>query len=283
MNYRHSFHAGNFADVVKHAVLARIVLHLKKKDAAFRVIDTHAGTGLYDLKGSDANRTNEWREGIGRLIGATLSPAAQDLLAPYLEAVRACNPPDALTRYPGSPILIRHWLRAQDRLTACELHPETASALETSLRGDARIKAIEIDGWTALNAYIPPKERRGLVLIDPPFEEPGEYDRLADALAAAHRKWPTGLYLAWYPIKDARECAAFSHALARTGIGKMLQAELTLAAPEAERLRGTGLIVVNPPWTLESELRILLPELARIIGGDHKGGTKVAWLGGPNR
>ncbi|MGB9370120.1 MAG: 23S rRNA (adenine(2030)-N(6))-methyltransferase RlmJ [Xanthobacteraceae bacterium] len=264
MNYRHAFHAGNFADVVKHAVLARIVAHLKEKPAAFRVIDTHAGAGLYDLGGPEAGRTGEWRDGIGKLVAAELEPAARELLAPYLEAITVFNA-GPLKVYPGSPVLLQHWLRPQDRLIACEREPSAARALMARLRGDKRAKAVTIDGYTALNAYVPPKERRGLVLLDPPFEQPDEFEKLARGLSAAHRKWPTGLYALWYPIKNARETQGFARRLAGLSLPHTLQAELSL--PGREGLRGSGLIVVNPPWRLESELAVLLPALYRALAG----------------
>jgi 23S rRNA (adenine2030-N6)-methyltransferase len=281
MNYRHAFHAGNFADVVKHAVLARVLVHLRQKPAAFRVVDTHAGAGVYDLAGPEALRSGEWREGIGRLRAAGLAPAIRELLAPYLDAVAALNPQGRLARYPGSPALARHWLRPQDRLIACELEPSAAAALARSLRGDARSKAIAIDGWQALAAYLPPKERRGVVLVDPPFEQEGEYARLAENLGKAHRRWPTGIYLAWYPVKDAKETATFARRVARLGIAKVLRAEVTVAAQAAmTRLRGTGLLLVNPPWTLPDELAALLPALAATLAHDGKGETRLDWLAG---
>jgi len=281
MNYRHAFHAGNFADVVKHATLARIVAHLKEKPAAFRVIDTHAGAGHYDLAGPEAARTAEWRDGIARLIGATLAPVLRDLLAPYLDAVAAFNG-EALKIYPGSPLLAQHWLRPQDRLVACEREPVAAQALALRMRGDNRVKAVAIDGYTALNAYVPPKERRGVVLIDPPFEQPDEHDRLAQALAGAHRKWPTGIYAVWYPIKDTRESEGFARRIVRLGIARILRAELTVPGRDAERLRGSGLLVVNPPWKLEQELAVLLPALAAVFaaGASGQGAAKVGWLTG---
>jgi 23S rRNA (adenine2030-N6)-methyltransferase len=279
MNYRHAFHAGNFADVVKHAVLARIVAYLKEKPAAFRVIDTHAGAGLYDLSGAEASRTGEWRGGIGKLLAADIAPAARDLLGPYLDAVASFNP-GPMKLYPGSPALLRHWLRAQDRMIACEAEPVAARALANRMRGDNRIKAVAIDGYQALNAYVPPKERRGLVLTDPPFEQPDEFGRLAEALAGAHRKWPTGIYLLWYPIKDQRAAHGFGRDIARRGIARMLRAELTVATVrDGEKLNGSGLIIVNPPWTLEAELALLLPALAEILAVQ-KGASKLDWLAG---
>ena len=214
MNYRHAFHAGNFADVVKHAVLVRILLHLAGKPAPYRVIDTHAGAGLYDLTGPESSRSGEWQGGIARLFAAGLAGAGsagidapvRPLLAPYLDAVAARNDGGGLTRYPGSPALVAAFLRPQDRLVVCEREPGAAAALARNFAHDRRIKPVAIDGWTALNAYVPPKERRGLVLIDPPYESADDFHRLSGAFAQAHRKWPIGLYLLWYPIK-AREAA----------------------------------------------------------------------------
>src|SRR3954452_10789978 len=195
MNYRHAFHAGNFADVLKHAVLVRILLHLRSKPAAFRVIDTHAGSGRYDLAGPEASRTGEWRDGIGRFAAARqapvhLEPDVAELMAPYLDVVARLNGGGQLSAYPGSCEIARAHLRPQDRLVACELEPNAARALARNLAGDARVKVVAIDGWTALTAYVPPKERRGLVLIDPAFEQPDEFTRLGERFAAAHRKWP---------------------------------------------------------------------------------------------
>jgi 23S rRNA (adenine2030-N6)-methyltransferase len=279
MNYRHAFHAGNFADVVKHATLARIVAYLKQKPAAFRVIDTHAGPGLYDLSGPEASRTGEWRAGIGKLAAVPLTPAVRELLAPYLDAVRSFNPGGTLQVYPGSPALVRSWLRPGDRMVACEREPVAARALAARMQGDRRIKAIAIDGYVALNAYVPPPERRGLVLVDPPFEQADELDRLVHALAAAHRKWPGGVYLLWYPIKDAGETAAFARRLAGLAIARILRVEFSLPARGDDRLRGAGLIVVNPPWTLHDELGVLLPALAQALGGA-PGGAVLEWLAG---
>ena len=285
MNYRHAFHAGSFADVVKHAVLARIIAHLKDKPAAFRVIDTHAGAGFYDLSGDEASRTGEWRAGIGKLTKATLAADVRALLSPYLDAVAAFNSGGKITAYPGSPVLAQCLMRAQDRLIACELEPVAAQALTARMRGDDRVKAITIDGYTALNAYVPPKERRGVVLVDPPFEEPGEFERLADGLARAHRKWPTGIYALWYPLKDARVTDTFARRLAGLGIARILCAEVTIpgraAAPgpnDTPRLGGTGLILVNPPWTLEGELGVLLPALAAALAEKDQGRTRLDWL-----
>jgi 23S rRNA (adenine2030-N6)-methyltransferase len=263
MNYRHAFHAGSFADVLKHAILARVLVHLRGKTTPFRVIDLHAGAGLYDLASQEAGRTGEWRDGIGRLFDAALPAEAGALLAPYLAAVRSCNPDGALHHYPGSPLIACALLRPQDRLVACELEPAAAAALANRLRAIRQAKAIAIDGWVALGAYVPPNERRGLVILDPPYEQPDEFARLSAGLAAALRKWPTGIYVAWYPIKGREGPDALAGALRRSGIEKALRLEMTVAAPTADgRLSGCGVIVVNPPWRLQSEAEIMLAALS---------------------
>jgi 23S rRNA (adenine2030-N6)-methyltransferase len=281
MNYRHAFHAGNFADVVKHVVLARILVHLCTKPAPFRVIDTHAGAGRYDLAGPEASRTEEWRDGIGRIAARHFTPDIEMLLAPYRDVVARLNHGPQLATYPGSCEIARAHLRAQDRLVACELEPNAAEALARNLSGDARVKVVAIDGWTALTAYVPPKERRGVVLIDPAFEETGEFARLADRFAAAHRKWPTGIYILWYPIKSRHEPDDLAQRLQRLAIAKVLRAELTvMAARESDRLAGSGLIIVNPPWTLEQELAALLPPLVARFARDADSAYRLDWLAG---
>ena len=281
MNYRHAYHAGNFADVVKHAVLCRVLVHLRDKPAAFRVIDTHAGAGRYDLAGPEAGKTQEWQGGIDRLMRAELAAPVRALLAPYLDAVAALNPDGKLATYPGSPALAKASLRWQDRLIACELEPNAADALEHELAGDARAKAIAIDGWTALNAYVPPPERRGIVLIDPPFEQEDEFAQLARGLESAHRKWAQGTFLVWYPIKTREQPDALARRLRRTGIAKILRIEINVTAGRADnRLAGCGLIVVNPPWTLAGELGTMLPALAAILSAPGGGSQRVDWLSG---
>jgi 23S rRNA (adenine2030-N6)-methyltransferase len=278
MNYRHAFHAGNFADVHKHSVLARILVHLRRKPAAFRVIDTHAGAGRYDLLAPEPSRSGEWRDGIERVWEARRQLHGPDaLLAPYLAAVVALNPDGRLRIYPGSPLIVKYLLRPQDRLIACELEPRSAAALAAALRGDARAKAVAIDGWTALGAYVPPKERRGLVLIDPPFEDGADFMHLSSALAAAYRKWPTGIYLMWYPIKDRAAPDALARRLQKLALPNVLRCELTLGPPRAEAgLVGSGLIVVNPPFTLEPDLRIFMPALRAALSP--RAASRIDWL-----
>ncbi|MER9296393.1 23S rRNA (adenine(2030)-N(6))-methyltransferase RlmJ [Mesorhizobium sp. M0621] len=281
MNYRHAYHAGNFADVVKHVVLMRLLEYLKQKDKAFRVIDTHAGIGRYDLSSVEAQKTGEWQGGIGRLIDAQFAAPVAALLAPYLETVRSLNPEGGIQKYPGSPLIARHLMRKQDRLTAIELHPKDVAKLRTHFAGDFQARIIELDGWLALGAHLPPKEKRGLVLIDPPFEEAGEFERLVEGLMRAHKRWPGGIYALWYPIKDRKAIIAFRKALKQSGIPKLLDIEFEIRPASSEpSLDGSGLLLVNPPFTLEGELRILLPALHRLLAVEKPAHWSLEWLAG---
>jgi 23S rRNA (adenine2030-N6)-methyltransferase len=272
MNYRHAFHAGNFADVIKHIVLVRILTYLQDKPAAFRVIDTHAGAGRYDLTGEEAQRSGEWLTGIARVMQARFSEAASPLVAPYLDIIRAFNPPRELKAYPGSPLIVRALLRPQDRLTACELEPKARKHLIGALRRDTQARVVDLDGWMALPAFVPPNERRGLVVIDPPYEAKDEFARMASGFAEAFTKWPTGSYLLWYPAKSRRATDELARhvALAAAGgpsPGKCLRLEFS-AAPQAAdgALVSAGLLLVNPPWSLAGELKTILPELEKPLG-----------------
>ncbi|MGO4438502.1 23S rRNA (adenine(2030)-N(6))-methyltransferase RlmJ [Rhizobium sp. RAF56] len=281
MNYRHIYHAGNFADVLKHAVLARLVRYMQNKDKAFRVLDTHAGIGLYDLSSEEAQKTGEWRDGIGRVIEAKLEPQVANLLEPYLSAVRELNPEGGIRLYPGSPKLSRMLFRPQDRLSAMELHPEDFVRLHRVFEGDHHVRVTELDGWLALGAHLPPKEKRGIVLVDPPFEEEGEYDRLIDGLEKAWRRFPGGTYCLWYPLKKDAPIRAFHEGLQALEIPKMLCAELTVKSDRHETgLTGSGLIVVNPPFTLKDELHALLPALKDILTQDRFASHRAFWLRG---
>jgi len=272
MNYRHAYHAGNFADVLKHVTLALIIEHLKKKDAAFRIIDTHAGRGAYALDSVEALKTREWEGGIGRLLGPDAEPLPMDVervVAPYLEAVRAENPQQGLSTYPGSPLIARRLMRMQDVLIANELHPDDAVALKAALARNRRAKVLTLDGWDTLKSLLPPRERRGIVLIDPPFEQADEFERLADGLAAGLRRFATGVFLAWFPIKGTQPVARFYDRLSMFAT-EVLRVELRLsgsASPD-DFLNGCGLIVANPPHSLERDLTIVLPELVRRLGRD---------------
>src|SRR5580692_4137777 len=285
MNYRHAFHAGGFADVIKHIVLVRILLYLQDKPAAFRVIDTHAGAGRYDLTSEESRRGAEWLTGIARVMQARFSEATLPLVTPYLDIVRAFNPQRDLEAYPGSPLIARALLRPQDRLTACEVEPKARKRLIDALRRDTQARIVDLDGWMALPAFVPPKERRGLVLIDPPYEQKDEFERMADGFAQAFTKWPTGSYLLWYPVKSrratdslARHVAAVARAVAPAG--KCLRLEFSVAPQTADAgLVSAGLLIVNPPWTLAGELKLILPELEKPLG---RGGAGRFRLETPN-
>ncbi|WP_026607394.1 23S rRNA (adenine(2030)-N(6))-methyltransferase RlmJ [Methylocapsa acidiphila] len=276
MNYRHEFHAGNFADVLKHIILTRILLHLAAKPAPFRYIETHAGSGIYDLSAPEAEKTAEWRGGIGRLAAAELPPEAQALIAPYLNVVAPFL--DAKPRrYPGSPEIARALLRRQDRMILCELHLRAFQDLRAHLGADRRAKLIEIDGYVGLKAFIPPVERRGLVLIDPPFEDAEEFLKLAKALEGAQRKWATGIFLLWYPVKDKGQVDALARTLAEAGAKSLLRLELQVAPDTGSGLVRTGLIIVNPPYRLDAEAEIILPSLSQSLAKGASGHL-IEWI-----
>ncbi len=282
MNYRHIYHAGNFADVVKHAVLALIIEHLKLKPAPFRIIDTHAGIGRYSLSANEAEKTGEWRDGIGRLLSEPLPPDIADILAPYLAAVKAENPGwqagHDLAIYPGSPVIARNMLRRGDALVVNELHPEDFDTLAQAMARDKQTKVLNQDGWSALKALLPPKERRGVVLVDPPYEEPGELARLTAALADAVRRFATGTFVMWYPIKDQRPVFAFRRELVEAGFEKLLSVELLIKPTNTGGLAGCGLVILNPPYGLKEKLDVLLPFLSEIFAQAPGAASEVRWL-----
>lgn len=258
MNYRHRFHAGNVADVFKHLVLVELLRALAAKEAPFCVIDTHAGSGLYRLKAP-----GEFEAGIGRLWPVR---AEWPALAGYFASVAAVNG-KALENYPGSPLLIARHLRAQDRAVFIEQHAEEAAGLRDNLRGRSRIAIHEGDGFAMLKALVPPPENRGLVFIDPPYEKTDEFTRLAGSLTDACRRWRNGLYAIWYPIK-ARPPVERLHAVARDlGVAALAVELLTLREDVPQRLNGSGMLLVNPPWKLEENLRKALPLLAGFLAG----------------
>jgi 23S rRNA (adenine2030-N6)-methyltransferase len=272
MNYRHAFHAGGFADVIKHIVLVRIRTYLHAKPAPFRLIDSHAGAGLYDLTDEQARRGGEWLTGIARIMQARFSQQAATLLQPYLDIVRAFNPRGPLQAYPGSPLIARALLRPQDRITACEVEPAARKALIDALRKDAQARVVDLDGWVALPAFVPPNERRGLVLVDPPFEASDEFERLAEGFSFAFAKWPSGVYLLWYPAKSRRASDQLARQVAQTA-GSVrpertcLRLEFSVAPQAVDgALTSCGLLIVNPPWTLQSELKTILSELEKPLG-----------------
>ena len=293
MNYRHIFHAGNRCDVVKHAALTLVLAHLRAKEGGFAVLDTHAGIGLYDLTDPRALKTDEAAEGILALLAAPALPA----LADYYEVLRKLNPlwdgksTDDFRTYPGSPLIAFHMLRAQDRLIACELHPEDAeilrinapvavarSAEQSRRKNNNHLQIHHRDGFEAMGAFLPPPEKRGIVLIDPPYEQPDEFERTASHVAAAWRRWPTGIYMIWYPVKDRPAIWKFHEALAEAGIAKILCAEFIYQEEtRADRLNGSGLIIINPPWKLDEELAALFPALHQAMRTNYAGVT-VKWM-----
>ncbi len=260
MNYRHAYHAGNFADCVKHALLIAWLRLLARKEAPVVVLDTHAGAGRFALDGTEAARTGEWLGGIGRLLTDT-----PEELAEYVGLVRSVG------LYPGSPSIVRALLRPQDRLMACELHPEDVTSLRGLLAGDGRCAVHHRDGYEAIGALLPPRDaRRGLVLIDPPFEAEGEFERLAAGIRLARGRFATGGVLAWYPIKGRAPSRAFHASLA--GLRDVMCFELCLRAPlDAARLNGCGLVAVAPPFGLEAEAPALLSALLARLGDREKG------------
>jgi 23S rRNA (adenine2030-N6)-methyltransferase len=283
MNYRHAFHAGNFADVLKHAILARILVYLKRKDAAFRFIDTHAGPGRFDFTSAEARRSPEWRDGVAKLLKASPPAPIAALLAPYVEAIGPYDAAGMPASYPGSPAIAQKLLRTQDRLALSEANPEEREKLIAALGRDRRLSIVGTDGYVALNAYCPPRERRGLVLIDPPFEAPDEARRVEQALGAAIRKWPTGIFVAWRPIRETAPDAHFLNSVAALGAPNILRLELDVGAgpPGAHGqtpLARSGLLVVNPPHTLLAEARLVLPFFARLLARDGRGACVCEWL-----
>lgn len=260
MNYRHAYHAGNFADVMKHAALALVLDSLKRKETPFFVLDTHAGLGAYDLEAPQAEKTGEYLGGIAKILALPEPPAALDS---YLSVIRAWNGSGELRRYPGSPELVRGLMRPQDRMALVELHPEDVQVLRSRFHGDRRVGVHHLDGYTAAKGLLPPAERRGLVLIDPPFEEKNEFERLTAALRRVRRLWSTGIVMVWYPIKGRGPVDAFLAAVSETGGPETIAVELMLRpADDPFRLNGSGLLVINPPWKLAETVEELLPVLA---------------------
>lgn len=261
MNYHHDYHAGNFADVVKHVVLARVLTYMKQKPKPFRVIDTHAGAGLYDLEGAEAAKTAEWKDGIARIFDVELPPPVAELLQPYLDAVRAVNGV-GLTHYPGSPLIARHLMRDDDVLVVNELAEDEFRRLKEEFRRAKSTTVLNIDARHAVKSLLPPKERRGLVLIDPPFEDKNEFADLATAVDEALMRFATGTYLIWYPLKDEAAADRFvALATAKPGVD-YLDVRLWVSKPFAGLgLTATGVLVLNPPFVLKSELETLMPRL----------------------
>jgi 23S rRNA (adenine2030-N6)-methyltransferase len=269
MNYRHAFHAGNFGDCVKHALLVALVSALARKPAPFAVLDTHAGRGLYDLSAETPNRTGEWRAGVGRLTDMAEGP-----LSPWLSLLRAAGFPP---RYPGSPLLVRALLRPGDRLILCEKHPQEAAALAAAIGRDRQVAVHVRDGWEALGALTPFPEKRGLVLIDPPFEQPGEFDRIVEACRLLRRRFRAAVVAAWYPVKHRAPVRAFEDGLREAGLTDIVSAELCLREPtDPARLNGCGMMVMNPPFGFTAEARAILEALLSCLSdGEAGAGAEV--------
>ena len=269
MNYRHGYHAGNFADVVKHVALVAILTSLKKKDTAFSVIDSHAGRGIYDLAGAEALRTGEAQNGIARLLD--LKGELPEALATYLSLVKEGGD----NAYPGSPLIVAKLLRPQDHLTAIEKHPEEFAALKQALAPFQNAAAENADGYVRALKLLPPSSRRGLLLVDPPFESPDEFAALAQAVREAMRKFATGIVLAWYPIKSQAEADAFLGEVLAGGIVKAMTVDIRITAPEG-KLDRAGLLVVNPPYGFAAQMQAA----AWWIGPRLAGEITLRWIAG---
>jgi 23S rRNA (adenine2030-N6)-methyltransferase len=276
LSYRHAFHAGNFADVFKHLVLTLLVKAQLRKEKPFCYLDTHAGAGRYDLASGMARKNREYVGGIGRLWDCRDAPEEVNA---YLSTVRSLNAAQTLRFYPGSPRIVRHFLRPGDRMILCDLHTTDTALLRTEFAGDKQAGVHHLDGYQGLKAFLPPPERRGLVLCDPAFELKDERTRLLEALTAAWRRWPTGVYAVWYPILDRATVDWFHRQLKRSGIRKVLLAELRIFDEDVPlRLNGSGMIVVNPPWRFDEQLTRLGPWLWNVLSPEGVGGFRLEWL-----
>ncbi|MEX1220677.1 MAG: 23S rRNA (adenine(2030)-N(6))-methyltransferase RlmJ [Idiomarina sp.] len=274
MNYRHSYHAGNFADVVKHALQLICLDYLQQKEKPFYVLDTHAGIGMYDLQGEQAQKTGEWEHGIGRLLQAENRPAC---LETYCSLVRSLNPGDNLRWYPGSPWLSQQFLRDNDQLGLCELHPDDAEELADNFSRDKRVKVYgEENGYIALKALLPPPQKRGLVLIDPPFETTTEFNDIVTGLKHALKRWNTGSYVIWYPIKDPIVTGGFQQMIRELAPPKAYAVDLLIRhAEDATKLNGCGMLFINPPFGLLEPLAELMPFLTELLAQ----GEGASWQG----
>jgi 23S rRNA (adenine2030-N6)-methyltransferase len=274
MNYRHAFHAGNHADVFKHLVLSRLFALMSRKEQPFAYLDTHAGVGLYDLQGDQASRTGEYLEGVSRLWQAENPP---ELTADYLRVLRKLNPEGELRYYPGSPELARRLARQQDSLHFNEKHPEDGLALKDNMKRDPRVAVHRGEGWHVPRALLPTPEKRAIMLVDPPFEQPDELQRCARSIKEAIARMRQIVVVVWYPIKDERSMRRFYQELTSTGAPKLLKAELFVHPADTDtRLNGSGLAIANPPWGLEDELKVLLPWLADVLA-QSGGSWRVDW------
>jgi 23S rRNA (adenine2030-N6)-methyltransferase len=271
VNYRHAFHAGNFADVHKHVVLLGLLERLSRKPKPLFYLDTHAGRGWYDLRSADAARGNEWQEGIGRL--RALTPQTPDVQR-YVGSVATAE-----NRYPGSPILAMQLLRDGDRGVFVEKQLEEAVALQQSARGRRGVSIVHGDGFAALKTYLPPRESRGLVLIDPPYESERDLADVSRALTFSLQRWPTGVIAAWYPIKAGADGSRLHTTLKASGLRKLLVLEMSVRPDDSPLgLNGSGMIIANPPWLFDVEMRAASEELHSALARTETGGSRVEWL-----
>ncbi|MGA0116522.1 MAG: 23S rRNA (adenine(2030)-N(6))-methyltransferase RlmJ [Burkholderiales bacterium] len=276
LSYRHQFHAGNVADVFKHAVLSRLLVALAKKDKPYCMLDTHAGLGLYDLNHPWSQKTAEWRHGISRVWGRADAPAA---LAPYLDAVRADNADGHLRHYPGSPRIARRLMRANDRLVLCELNKDDCETLKAVFANARHTAVHNQDGFSAIKGFLPPPERRGLTFIDAAFDQADEFARVMRAVKEAHARFATGIIAVWYPLMAPAAMDAFGRSLQAAKLPKTLQLELRVHADDwTETIRGSGMIIVNPPFGLDREMPPLLDWLWQALSPEKQGGTRCEWL-----
>lgn len=273
MNYRHSYHAGNHTEVFKHVVLIELLKHLRAKEAGFCVLDTHAGVGLYDLDSDEARKTGEANGGIGKVLSC-----ADPLVRDYVATVKAIGP-EGGRLYPGSPTIARHFLRPQDRLIACELHPKDVVSLRRNLRGDRRITVHHRDGYEAIGALVPFAERRGLVFVDPPFERPDEAEAAAEAVVAAMKKWPTGIYAIWYPVKGNEIGDFLSRAAVANRLPKAVDVRFIPHVQDGLSLAGGGLLIVNAPWTMGATVEAVCKPLLKLLSTGN-GKSSVTYLTG---
>ena len=274
--YRHLFHAGNFADVFKHALLAQLVLELHKKDKPIFVLDTHAGIGRYDLTHAWAQKNAEFRDGIAKIWRR---PNAPTEIRPYLDAVVAENADGELHFYPGSPRIVRRLLRPGDRLVLGELNKKDCEELHAWYARDRQVRVELADGYQLLKAHLPPKERRGLIFVDSSFDRSKEFDRLTQGFVEAHRKFATGIYALWYPLMEPMTMRAFERGVQESGIRKILQVELSLFPDSwTANLRGCGMLIANPPFAFEVTARRILDWVWPALSGDREGGVRVRWL-----
>ncbi|EGQ7881040.1 23S rRNA (adenine(2030)-N(6))-methyltransferase RlmJ [Vibrio cholerae] len=275
LSYRHSFHAGNHADVLKHIVQSLILNSLQQKEKPFVYHDTHSGVGRYDLTHEWSEKTGEYKQGIARVWQQDNIPAELDS---YLDAIRQLNQGETLRYYPGSPRVARAHLREQDRMVLTELHPSDYPLLEQEFHLDRQVSIYKEDGFARLKASLPPQERRGLVLIDPPYELTKEYRDVVRAIAQSYKRWATGIYAIWYPVVNRCDIDDMLEGLQGLEIRKILQIELGVAPDTNERgMTASGMIVINPPWTLESQMQTILPFLKQAIA-PATGHYKVEWV-----